>query len=695
MVGQAPPYGSGLCLFRYGGEAHFRAHIRENACISARFGIEVLSLYPPRGEDGKRTMPDQTYYITTPIYYVNDKPHLGHAYTTIMCDIIRRYQDLLGYETFFLTGTDEHGENIFRVARDAGRDVMEMVDANSNTFRELWPQLEISNDDFIRTTQERHKKVVQGILQLTYDQGDIYQREYTGKYCVKCERFYTDKEAEGEGEASMCPIHKLPLEEISETNYFFRLGKYQDWLREKIESDPMFLQPEQYRSEVLALLREPLDDLCISRPVERMHWGIPLPFDKDFVTYVWYDALVNYISAIGYPDGEKFAKFWPNSTHMTAKDILRQHAVYWPCFLEAAGIPCYRRLRVHGWWTVEGEKMSKTRGNVRRPLAEVGKYGLDVFRYYLAREMTFGSDGDYSAAGLTGRNNAELADDLGNLLSRVTAMIGKYFDGKMPALESPTEEDSALLAEIDSLVEELPHHIEVATIHTFLSRVIDAVGSSNRYVTVQAPWTLAKEGRMDRVGTILAVTCQMLAGAAQLLYPVMPGKMAQLLSAFGLDAPTELRNEPIPEGTQVQIERGLFPQLEVTEDEPESSEEAPEEPESQAPPVKPEITFEDFMKVDLRVATILEAEAVPKTDKLVRLSIDIGVEKRQIVAGVAEHYKPEALVGRQIVVVANLAPRQLRGLTSQGMLLAARDETQGGLFLLKPDDKATEGSEVS
>ena len=599
-----------------------------------------------------------------------------------------------------------------------------MVDANSEGFRALWPKLNITNDDFIRTTEPRHKRVVQAILQKTFDSGDIYQAEYGGNYCVKCERFYTDTETEAR--PGICPIHETDLEFIKETNYFFRLSKYQDWLREKIEGEPEFLRPAQFRSEVLALLREPLEDLCISRPVERLSWGIPLPFDEKYVTYVWYDALVNYVSALDYPDGEKFAKFWPNSMHVIAKDILRQHAVYWPCMLKAAGITPFRCLRVHGWWTVEGKKMSKSLGNVVDPAGTAAKYGVDVFRYFVARDMTFGSDGDYSVKGLVTRNNSELGNDLGNLLSRVTAMIQKYCDGKMPAIANPTAEDSALLAESERLVEELPQHVERCTIHSFLEKVMSVVNAANRYVTTQEPWGLAKAGKTERVGTVLAVASQLLLSVAQLLYPVMPEKMAQLLECYGVGKPELFKNDPVPAGTPISASQSLFPRFEFEEAaggevvvEPKASKggrkaakpeaaapatlvapagevagvASPATKEATAVPLKPEITFDDFAKIDLRIATVLEADRVPKTDKLMRLTIDIGVETRQIVAGVAQHYTPEQMKGRQIVVVANLAPRQLKGLTSQGMLLAGKSGNT--LFLLRPDETLPPGSDVS
>ncbi|HBF33635.1 TPA: methionine--tRNA ligase [Candidatus Sumerlaeota bacterium] len=640
----------------------------------------------------------KTFYITTPIYYVNAAPHLGHAFSTIFCDIMTRYHKMLGQDSYFLTGTDEYGQNIARVAEQTGQDTQAMVDANSAKFRNLWPQLGIQNDDFIRTTEDRHKKVVQTLLQKTFDSGDIYQAEYGGDYCVKCERFFTKTETEAT--PGMCPIHKMPLERIMEKNYFFRLSKYQDWLREKIESDPQFLMPAQFRSEVLAFLREPLEDLCISRPIERMSWGIPLPFDKGFVTYVWYDALVNYISALGWPDGEKFKKYWPEATHLMAKDILRQHAIYWPCILKAAGIEPPKRLRIHGWWTVEGEKMSKSLGNVIVPIDEANRVGLDIFRYFIVRDMTFGSDGDYSAKSLIGRNNSELANDLGNLLCRITTMVVKYFDGKMPSAATRNDADNALLAEVDRLIADLPDYLEKATLNTLLERVNAVVVAANKYVTDQAPWSTAKKGDLERTGTILAVTSQALVAAAKFYTPVMPNKMAELLAAYGLPPATDFANAPVPAGTLIVAAQPLFAKMEMpAEPTPDASaSESPVSTESTTStpsiaPQKPEIEYDDFAKIDLRVATILEAERVPKTDKLMRLSIDVGFEKRQIVAGIAAHYKPEDLIGKQIIVVANLAPRKLKGLTSQGMLLAAK--AGDDLFVLHPGSAIAPGADVS
>lgn len=372
---------------------------------------------------------EKVYYVTTPIYYVNAPPHIGHAYTTIVADVLARYHRLAGYRTFFLTGTDEHGDKIVEAASKAGMDPQAYADKISALFRSLWPELNVTNDYFIRTTDANHKKTVQYILNKVYENGDIYFGHYEGFYCVGCERFYTEKElVDGK-----CPDHQSEPEFRKESNYFFRMSKYQDWLVDYINKHPNFIRPERYRNEVLAFLREPLEDLCISRPKTRLSWGIELPFDPDYVTYVWFDALINYISALGYPDGKNFRTFWPAAQHLIAKDILKPHAVYWPTMLKAAGIEPYRNLNVHGYWNVDQSKMSKTLGNVVRPLELKDRYGLDAFRYFLIRDMVFGLDANFNEEAFVNRLNSDLANDLGNLVSRVISMALKYFGGAFPA----------------------------------------------------------------------------------------------------------------------------------------------------------------------------------------------------------------------------------------------------------------------
>ncbi|HKK34002.1 MAG TPA: methionine--tRNA ligase, partial [Desulfomicrobiaceae bacterium] len=378
-----------------------------------------------------------SFFISTPIYYVNAKPHLGHAYTTIIADSVNRFHRLMGQDCYFLTGTDEHGDKIVQAAEANGQSPQEYVDRISGLFRDLWPDLQIENTRFVRTTDEEHKQCVQAFLQRVHDRGDIYFAEYGGYYCFGCERFYTEKELQD----GLCPDHLTRPEYIQEKNYFFRMSKYLEPLREYIEENPDFIQPERYRNEVLGLLREDLGDLCISRPKSRLTWGIELPFDKEFVTYVWFDALLNYISVLGWPDGENFERYWPNAHHLVAKDILKPHAVFWPTMLMAAGLPLYKGLRVHGYWTVNETKMSKSLGNVVAPLSMAEKYGLNAFRYFLLREMSFGSDSSFSEEALVNRFNSDLANDLGNLFSRTLSMTKKYFGGRVPEPGSFTEED--------------------------------------------------------------------------------------------------------------------------------------------------------------------------------------------------------------------------------------------------------------
>ena len=626
------------------------------------------------------------YYITTPIYYVNAPPHLGHAYTTIVADVLNRFHTLIGKETYFLTGTDEHGDKVVEAAAAAGKDPQSYADEISDLFRSAWPNLNISNDYFIRTTDELHQKVVRFILQKVYDAGDIYFSSYSGLYCVGCERFYTEKElVEGK-----CPQHDRPPVPREEENYFFKMSKYQDWLIDHIHKYPDFIRPERYRNEVLSFLSEPLEDLCISRPKTRLSWGITLPFDDRYVTYVWFDALINYVSALSYPDGALFAQFWPAAQHLIAKDILKPHGIYWPTMLQAAGIPLYQHLNVHGYWNVEEKKMSKSRGTVIKPLDLLHVYGLDAFRYFLMREMVFGLDASFSEEALITRVNADLANDLGNLTSRLLTMIHKYCEGKIPQSAGEEKDDEGLKKAAVELPTTYALHIEQLEFHKALMAVWELINRVNRYVDQSAPWVLARDPqKQSRLHTVLYYSLESLKIVAVLLAPIMPGSSQELLDRLGLEIdPSELRLDQhttwgtLQPNTSTRRGKSLFPRIEHTIEDRQADE----------PSRKPLLNLDEFSRVDLRVAEILQAEAIPGSKNLLQLEVDVG-EKRTVVAGIARHYRPEDLVGRQVVMVANLKPAKLMGIRSEGMILVGGAE--GEMVLIEPEKKVKPGSPIS
>jgi methionyl-tRNA synthetase len=626
------------------------------------------------------------FYITTPIYYVNASPHIGHAYTTIVADVLARWARMEKQDTFFVTGTDEHGDKIAEAAQKAGITPKAYADSISVQFRDLWPKLAITNDYFIRTTDANHVETVRAILQKVYDAGDIYFGSYEGYYCVGCERFYMEKElADGK-----CPDHQTEPEHRKESNYFFRMSKYQDWLIGHIQSNPDFIRPERYRNEVLAFLRDPLEDLCISRPKTRLEWGISLPFDDQYVTYVWFDALINYVTALNYPDGENFKKFWPQAQHLIAKDILKPHGIYWPTMLKAAGIEPFLHLNVHGYWNSDASKMSKSLGNVVRPLDLKDKYGLDAFRYFLLRDMVFGLDSNFSEEAFVARLNSDLANDLGNLVSRSITMAIKYCDGKIPASPSSSLENSLPVAAQKTLSEVEASFADLS-LHKALMAIWELISVANKYIVEKEPWTLARDpANQEKLAAIMYRLIETLRAVAILISPFMPNAAEIILSRIGQDVSQKCdldvirQNAPLPTGAALIRGESLFPRVS-----PEK--ETPSEAKRPAIDLKPEIEYDDFAKVDLRVARILAAEAVPKSSKLIRLRIDIG-EERTIVAGIGKDYKPEELVGKSIVIVANLKPARLMGVESHGMLLAT--DSPEGLTLLGFDREPKTGGKI-
>ena len=617
-------------------------------------------------------MNENNFYITTPIYYVNDKPHIGHAYTTVLADVLARYYRSLGVDTFFLTGTDEHGQKVEKAAAKRGMEPKAHCDETVVRFQELWKRLGITNDKFIRTTQEFHKKVVREVLQELYDRGEIYKAEYTGWYCVGDERFYTEKDlVDGK-----CPECGREVSAIRESNYFFRMSKYQSWLIEYIETHPDFIQPAFRANETLGFLRKELGDLCISRPKSRLSWGIELPFDPDYVCYVWFDALINYISGVGYRQNDaEFEKWWPASYHLIGKDILTTHSVYWPTMLKAMNLPMPKTIFAHGWWLTGNTKMSKSLGNVINPMDMIDRCGVDAFRYFLLSEMSPGNDANFTEDAFVSRYNSDLANDLGNLLSRVLKMTLRATGGTIPQPEGATKDDLELTRAVDNAVVAMEQSLRAMKIDQGIAAVMDTVRAGNRYLEKTAPWTLAKKGETGRLHTVLFTAADALRRIAVLLAPVMPEKMAELRNALGYTGAeasariSDLRTEAGPAGRMMHDLAGLFPRIVV-----EKPESAPAEPKKKEKPVNTvdPIGIEEFGKVDLRTAKILEAVRVEGADKLLKLQIEVGSEKRQIVSGIAPWYTPEELVGRTILIVANLKPATIRGVESKGMLLAAK-----------------------
>lgn len=619
-------------------------------------------------------MTQSPFYITTPIYYVNDEAHIGHAYTTILADVLARYHRLFGSQTFLLTGVDEHGQKVEQAARKKGITPQAHCDQMAPKFQQLWGQLNIQYDDFIRTTEPRHKAVVTAILQKLWEGGHLYSHTYAGWYDITEERFLTEKEMEDGRVAKDSPT----VSYLEEKNYFFRMSAFQDWLIDHIETHPAFIQPETRRNEILGFLRQPLGDLCISRPKSRLSWGIELPFDPDYVTYVWVDALFNYASVHLAQGGEAaLTKWWPHSHHLIGKDILTTHAVYWPTLLKAAGYEPPKTILAHGWWLIDNSKMSKSKGNVIKPLDLIERYGVEPFRYFMVRDMALGQDSQFSEKALVERLNSDLANDFGNLLNRSMKLLKQYFQRVIPQPGPLGELEQELATLGTTTVQKVQELVAVFKLPNAIEETLQLIRRANKYLEQTEPWKTAKTD-LVRTGTILYHVLEVLRLGATLLSPMIPHKVEQLLHQLGLGPDhLGLMWGTLPTGITTREAEVLFPRQEYK---PEQEDIKMETPAAIAPgaSVAPEgvalLDIEDFRKVELKVAQVIQAERVPKTDKLMCLQVELGEEKRQIIAGIAAYYEPDALIGKKIIVVANLKPAKLRGLESRGMLLAAKTD---------------------
>ena len=629
-------------------------------------------------------MANKSFYITTPIYYPSAKLHIGHAYCTTIADAMARFKRLAGYDVFFLTGSDEHGQKIQQAAEKEGVTPIEYVDKIVAGFQALWKRLHISNDDFLRTSEPRHHRVVQEFFRRAKAKGDVYKGEYTGLYCTPCESYWTELQLDEDG---CCPDCHRPVQQVSEEAYFFKLLKYADRLLKHIEENPDFIRPTSRRNEMISFIQRGLDDLCISRT--SFDWGIPVPDDEKHVIYVWFDALTNYVTAAGFfDDPEKFKKFWPADVHLVGKEIVRFHSIIWPAILMSIDLPLPKQIYGHGWLIVDGDKMSKSKGNVVDPNLLIDEFGADAIRYFLLREIALGQDGNFSRDALIGRINADLANDLGNLLHRTLNMIGKFQNGVIEAATTKNETDAALIADAVELLTAYESGMENMEISPVMKKLWAFIGRANKYIDETAPWALAKDAaKKAELATVMYNLAESLRVISVLISPFMPETAPKIWAQLGMMGDIwDVRLDAVkvwgglPAGQHIGQAEPIFPRIEVEKEEQPAKQEKQKAAQKQEKKVEKAeagaegvITIDEFKKTELRVAEVVAAERVPKTDKLMKLTLSLGEETREVVSGIADVYTAEELVGKHVILVANLKPAKLRGIMSHGMVLAASD----------------------